>query len=78
MNLLKLLEGKKTVVLTDVGVSVELEIKKVEQNNHSENLAPATRENDWWPPTRDWTTYTVHFTNGYSKTYSSLDEIDVY
>lgn len=77
MNALELLEGKKIKVKTDVGVEVELTIKKVEQNNHSVNLEPPTQKNDWWPMSRDWTTYTVFFTNGHNKKYDSLTEINV-
>ena len=78
MNVLDLLKGKRIMVTTDVGVVVELEIKEVVQNNHSEDLEPSTRENDWWPKSRDWTTYTVHFTNGYKKHYDSLNDIKVF
>lgn len=77
MDLTKLLQGKKVKIMTDARVEVELEIKSVKENHHSEDLAPATRENDWWPPSRDWTTFQVVFTNGYAKSYSSLSEIDV-
>ncbi|MEO7048743.1 MAG: hypothetical protein ABI091_25805 [Ferruginibacter sp.] len=78
MNLLELLSGKNIKVTTDVGVEVDLTIKKVEENKHEQELEPSTRENDWWPTTRYWSTYTVYFTNGHSKTYSSLNEIQVH
>ena len=78
MNVLELLKGKRIMVTTDVGVVVELEIKEVVQNNHSVDLEPATRENDWWPASRDWATYTVVFTNGYKKQYDSLSQINVF
>lgn len=77
MNILDLLKGKKIIIPTEVGVNVELEIKEVKENHHSEDLEPATRENDWWPASRDWTTYTVFFTNGHSKTFSSFNEIQI-
>ncbi len=77
MKLLDLLKGKKIIVKTDVGVDVELEIKNVEQENHSEDLEPATQANDWWPATRDWTTYTVYFTNGHSKIYHSINDMEI-
>lgn len=77
MTALELLQGRNIKVKTDVGVEVELTIEKVEANHHSVDLAPPTRENDWWPPSNDWTNYTVHFTNGYSKKYDSLTEINV-
>lgn len=77
MNILDLLKGKTVTVKTDVGVDVDLVIKEVKKNNHSEDLAPATPANDWWPPTRDWTTYTVFFTNGAKKEFSSIEEIQV-
>lgn len=78
MNVLELMKGRNIVVTTDVGASVELQIKEVKENRHSEPLEPSTKENDWWPASRDWTTYTVYFTNGHSKTYSSLNEINVF
>lgn len=77
MNVLELLKGKKVNVLTDMKVGVTLEIKEVKQNNHSVDLEPSTAANDWWPASRDWTTYTVYFTNGATKTYDSLERIEV-
>jgi hypothetical protein len=78
MNILDLLKGKFMMVETDMKVFVELEIKEVKEENHSEDLEPATAKNDWWPPSRDWTTYTVFFTNGAKKKFSSLQEIKVH
>lgn len=72
-----LLKGRKVNYMTDAKIMVQLEIKKVTEEHHSENLEPATRENDWWPPTRDWTTFEVEFTNGFRKTYRSLSEISL-
>lgn len=77
MNVLELLKGKKMMVMTDMKVEVELTIKEVKQNNHSRDLEPATRENDWWPASHDWTDFTVYFTNGAQKTYSSLSSIKI-
>jgi hypothetical protein len=77
MQILDLLKGKKMKVETDMGVKVELIIKEVKEEHHSEDLEPATPENDWWPNSRDWTTFQVFFTNGRSKTYSSLSEIKI-
>jgi hypothetical protein len=77
MDVLDLLVGKKMEIMTDMKVPVELEIKEVKQNNHSEDLEPSTRENDWWPATRDWKTFTVHFTNGAVKKFNSINEIKV-
>lgn len=77
MNILDTLIGKKITVKTDVGAEATLEIKEVKKNNHSEELGPSTPENDWWPPTREWSTYTVFFTNGFSKTYSALESITI-
>ena len=73
-----LVKGKKMIVETDMGVMVELEIKEIEPVSHSVNLEPATSANDWWPASRDWTTYKVHFTNGKSKEFSSLSQIKFY
>jgi len=77
MNLLDLLKGKKMSVMTDMKVEVELTIKEVTEENHSQDLEPATRENDWWPASRDWKTYTVIFENGATKTFSSIGEIKI-
>ena len=70
-----LVKGKKMMIETDMGVSVELEIKEIEPIYHSVAIEPATSQNDWWPASRDWTTYKVHFTNGKSKEFSSLTQI---
>lgn len=75
MKLTDLIKGKKVNYMTDAKVVVQLEIKEVKENFHSRDLAPATRENDWWPPTENWTTYEIEFTNGFIKSYSSLREI---
>lgn len=77
MKILDLLIGKKVNVMTDVKVVVQLEIESIEEKNNSRNLEPATRENDWWPKSEDWTTYEVKFTNGHVKSYRTLTEIDV-
>jgi hypothetical protein len=77
MDVLELLKGKKMRVMTDMKVEVELEIQEVKQNNHSEDLEPATRENDFWPPSRNWTTFTVTFTNGAKKQFNNINEINV-
>lgn len=78
MDVLELLKGRKMMVETDMRVIVEMEIHEVKQENHSEDIGPSTRENDWWPEQRTWTTYIVTFTNGARKTYSSLSEIKVF
>jgi hypothetical protein len=77
MNISDLLKGKIVNVMTDTKVIVQLVIESVEETKHSEDLAPATKENDWWPPSRDWITYDIKFTNGYTKSYHSLSEIDI-
>ena len=77
MKLTDLLKGKIVNVKTDVGVTVQLEIESAEEERHSRDLEPATAANDWWPASHDWTTINVKFTNGYTKIYSNLSEIDV-
>jgi hypothetical protein len=77
MNLTELLKGRTVNVMTDAKVVVQLVIDTVEERRHSEDLEPSTRENDWWPATRDWTTFDVKFTNGHTKSYDSLQDIDV-
>ncbi len=77
MNVLELLKGHKVSVKTDMKTTVELIIKEIKPEQHSRQITPDTRENDWWGETQDWTTYTVYFTNGATKTYNSLEEIDI-
>ena len=77
MKLTDLLKGKKVNYMTDAKVVVQLEIKEAKEERHSRDLAPATRENDWWPPSEDWTTIEVGFTNGFRKSYRSLSEIEL-
>jgi hypothetical protein len=77
MNILDLLQGKKVKIMTDAKVAVELEIKSVKENKHSEDLEPATAANDWWPKSRDWVTYDVVFTNGAMKSYDNISDIEL-
>lgn len=77
MNVLDLLIGKKMIIMTDMKVEVELEIKEVTEKRHSRQITPDTPENDWWGETENWTTYTVNFTNGAKKEFSSINEIKV-
>lgn len=81
MELTDLLKGKMVNVMTDAKVVVQLEIETVEQHTqyHSVDLEPATRENDWWPASRDWTTswISVKFTNGFVKKYDSFKQIEL-
>lgn len=75
MEINDLLKGKVIDVLTDTRVTVQLEIASAKEVHHSEDLAPATAANDWWPPSRDWTTIDIEFTNGFKKSYGSISEI---
>lgn len=77
MTLFDLMKSWQVKVMTDAKVEVLLTIESVTPNNHSEELEPSTAANDWWPKTRDWTTYTVRFTNGFQKEYSSIEEIEL-
>jgi hypothetical protein len=76
-TILDLLIGKKMKVMTDMKVEVELEIASIKEDFHSVDLEPATRANDWWPASRDWTTYLVKFTNGSAKSFSNISEIKI-
>lgn len=77
MKVLDLLIGKSVNIMTDALVEVQLEIKKVEEKKHSEDLEKPSRKNDWWPQSKDWTTYEVTFTNGFVKNYNNLTEINL-
>ena len=63
--------------MTDMKVEVELIIQEVKENNYSRDLEPATRENDWYPASTEWKDYTVFFTIGAQKTFSSLGDIKI-
>lgn len=78
MKVLDLLVGKKIMVETDMKVFVELEIKSIEEISHSVPLEPAIKANDWWPKSNDWTTYKVTFTNGATKEFSSINDINFF
>lgn len=77
MKIGDLLKGKVVKIMTDALVEVELEIESAKEENYSRDLEPATRENDWWPKSRDWSTIEVTFVNGYRKSYRNLSEIKV-
>ncbi len=81
MELTDLLKGKMVNVMTDAKVVVQLEIESVEEKSelHSRDLEPATRANDWWPPSETWMTswVNVKFVNGFVKKYNSLKEIEL-
>ena len=77
MNILDALKGKKIKIKTEVEEYVTLIIKEITENHNSYDLEPATPQNDWWPAQSTWVSYTITFTNGYSKTYNSLSELDI-
>ena len=77
MNHLDLLKGKKIELDTEVGVKVVVEIKSIKENWHSEDLEPATKENDWYPNQRIWITYTVFLSTGKHIQIYSLSELKI-
>lgn len=77
MKILELLKGKKVNVMTDAKVVVQLEVVTAEEKPHSEDLEPSSEKNDYWPKSRDWTTIEVTFTNGFRKTYKSVNDIEL-
>jgi hypothetical protein len=75
----KALIGKKLRHRNQYGRTVVLEIEDIKTTHHSEELEPATRENDWWPASRDWTETKIYFVDGSSiQTYDGekLDIVD--
>lgn len=52
--------------MTDARVEFELEINEANEEFHSEDLAPSTR---------DWITIDVIFVNGYKKSYHNLTDL---
>lgn len=77
MTVFDLMRNWQVRVMTDAKVEVLLTIESVTPKNHSEKLEESNATNDWWPKTRDWTTYRVKFTNGFEKEYSSFEEIEL-
>jgi len=77
MNVLELLVGKRMDIMTDMKVSVRLEIEEVVQNTHTRQITPDTPENDWWGESETTHSYTVKFTNGATKKFNSINEIKV-
>lgn len=81
MKLTELLKGKLVNVTTDAKVDVKLEIKEVVESitTRTEVIEPDTPENDWWGTSIDHrdVKYIVTFTNGFNKTYSSIESIPI-
>lgn len=81
MDVLDLLVGKKMLIMTDMKVEVELEIKEVRDTSHSttRQITPDTPENDWWgeSETTQHPSFTVTFTNGATKKFTSINQIKV-
>jgi hypothetical protein len=77
MTTLELLEGKYMSVMTDMLVMVELQIESVKQDTHVQQITPDTRENDWWGETKETHSYIVTFTNGATKKFNSINDINV-
>ena len=77
MTVLELLVGKRMDIMTDMKISVRLEIEEVVQNSHTRQITPDTRENDWWGESETTHSYTVKFTNGATKKFNSINEIKV-
>lgn len=65
------------MVNTNLNVMVELEIKEIKEIHHSEDIGQSTKENDWWPDQRQWTSFNVTFTNGNIMSFGSLNEINL-
>jgi hypothetical protein len=77
MDLTNLLKGKMVNYMTDAKVNVKLEIETAIEKNHTRDLEPATRENDWYPKTEGWSTIEIKFTTGFIKSYRSLTSIEL-
>jgi hypothetical protein len=71
------LVGKKLRHRNQHGREVVLEIEKAAIDHHSQEDEPATRENDWWPKTTDWTTFTIQFVDGSRKEFSFTSTLDI-
>ncbi len=77
MNVLELLIGKKMLVMSDLKVEIELEIKEVIIKPHSRQITPDTPQNDWWGESVEWNTYLVKYTNGANKEFDNITDIKI-
>jgi len=81
MKLIDFLIGKKINVMTDAKVTVQLEVKSIEEKRDTKTFEtePATAANDWWPRSESFTThyFLVTFVNGYTKKYNTITDIEI-
>jgi hypothetical protein len=70
--------GKKLRHKNRYGRTVILEIEDIKTTNHSEPLEPATRENDWWPASNDWTETRIYFVDGSNILTNQGDKLDIF
>jgi hypothetical protein len=77
MNVLEMLVGRKMLVMTDMNVEIELEIKSVKESIRTIQITPDTKENDYWGETSQELSYYVIFTNDSTKTFKSLNQINI-
>lgn len=71
------LVGKKLRHKNQYGKTVILEIEDIKTHNYSEKIGPSTPENDWWPPTRDWSETRIYFVDGSSITTYDGEKLDI-
>lgn len=78
---LDLFIGMDVSVSTDALVDVVLTIEKVEEQSSTKTIqiTADTHENDWWGQSESYTelSYLVKFTNGYSKIYKKINDINI-
>ena len=81
MKLTELLKGKIVTITTDAKVDVQLEISEVIEKvtTSTKVITPDTKENDWWGTSETYrdVSYVVKFTNGFQKTYDSIENIPI-
>jgi len=81
MDVFELLVGKTMKVMTDMKVEVELEIHEDKDTSYSttRQITPHTPENDWCgeSETTQHPSFTVTFTNGSTKKFTSINDIKI-
>lgn len=76
MNILDLAKGKCMLIMTDALVEVKLVVESIKHSKGSREIIAPSHENDGWGVDETWDIYTVKFTNGFSKTYTNIKDIN--
>src|SRR5688572_27047732 len=77
MNILDTLKGRKVKLQTDLKVAVKLTIEEIKEDSNFIETGESNASNDWYPEGYTDRFFTVKFTNGISKRFNSLSELEI-